>query len=70
MVGSPALLVLLPATLEVLGASEGLEEVEGRGQADEEAHEDDARDERVHRTPEHVDQELRQHHQRYKGEEQ
>ncbi|QIN79482.1 ribosomal-protein-alanine N-acetyltransferase [Rubrobacter marinus] len=53
---------------EVLGGPEGLEEVEGRGEADQEAEEDAAGDKRVDGTPDHVDQKLQQQHQRDKRE--
>ncbi len=63
----PLLLLTLPA---LLGAFERFEEVEGRGQAGQKAEEDDARDHGVDRAPGHVDQKLRQYHQRDKSEEQ
>ncbi len=63
----PLLLLALPA---LLGAFERFEEVEGRGQAGQKAEEDDTRDRGVDRAPGHVDQKLRQYHQRDKSEEQ
>ena len=62
----PLLLLALPA---LLGAFERFEEVEGRGQAGQKAEKDNARDRGVDRAPGHVDQKLRQYHQRDKSEE-
>ena len=58
---------LAPAP-EVLGGTEGLEEVERRREADQEADKDAAGDERVDGTADHVDHKLRQQHQRDKRE--
>ena len=66
---SPAPLTLAPRLApppEVLGGAEGLEEVEGGREANQEAKEDPTRDERVDGTTDHVDHELQQQHQRDK----
>ena len=53
---------------EVLGGAEGLEEVEGGREANQEAYEDTPGDKRVDGTTNHVDHELQQQHQRDKRE--
>lgn len=58
---------LAPAS-EVLGGPKRLQEVEGRGQSNQEAEEDTTGDKRVHGTADHVDHELQQQHQRDEGE--
>jgi ribosomal-protein-alanine N-acetyltransferase len=47
---------------------ERLQQQQRRGEAGQKRDEDDACDQRIGRTPEHVDEKDRQHHQRYKGE--
>ena len=64
---SPAPLALAPRLApppEVLGGAEGLEEVEGGREANQEAEEDTTGDKRVDGTTDHVDHELQQQHQR------
>lgn len=58
----------LSPPLEVLGGAEGLEEVEGRGETEQEAEEDPPGDKRVYGAADHVDQELQQQDQRDKRE--
>jgi hypothetical protein len=47
---------------------EGFQEKQGRGEAEQEAHENSRGNKQVYRTPDHVDQKLRQHHQSDKSE--
>ena len=68
---SPTPLTLAPRLApptQGLGALEGLEEVEGRSEADQEADEESTRDKRVDGTTDHVDQKLQQQHERDKRE--
>ena len=58
----------LSPPLEVLGGAEGLEEVEGRGETEQEAEEDPPGDERVDGAADHIDQEFQQQDQRDKRE--
>ena len=53
---------------EVLGGPERLQEVEGRGETDQEAEEEPTGDKRIDGTPDHVDHKLQQQHQRDEGE--
>jgi len=47
---------------------EGFQEKQGRGEAEQEAHENSRGNERVYRTPDHIYQKLHQHYQRDKSE--
>src|SRR5215212_6007926 len=66
----PTPLALLPAPPEILGALEGPEEVERRDETGEKRDEEATGDQGVHRATEDVDQEHRQHHQRYRSKQQ
>ncbi len=65
-----ALLAGLSATPEGVSTLEGLQQVEGRSEAEQEAHEDDRCNKRIYRAANYVDQKLREQHQRDKDEEQ
>src|SRR5215212_11513794 len=64
-----ALLAGLSPAPEGLSAFKGLQQVEGRGEADQEAYEDNRRDKRIYRSAKHVNRKLREQHQRDKDEE-
>ena len=59
---------LLPAAPEFFRGLERLQQQQRRDEAGQKRDEDAARDQGIGRTPEHVDEKHRQHHQRYKGE--